>query len=254
MRIAAIAEIHGTILALEAVLADLERQRIDLIVDLGDCVSGPLWPKETFDRLKALNAPTVRGNHDRLVGEGLRADLGPSDAFACDALGSADRTRLAALPFQREFLPGVIGFHATPSHDDRYVLDEIAEGRLVRAPLDKIMRRLGPVSARIVLMGHSHRADVVRLPNGTFLVNPGSVGDPGYDDTTGQKHVSEAGIPHARYAILDLSSSESMPDITFRAVSYDFERAARRADDNDRPEWAHALRTGFMPADILLRS
>lgn len=254
MRIAVIADIHGNILALEAVLADLERQRIDLIVDLGDCVSGPLWPKETFERLKALNAPTVRGNHDRLVGEGLRPDLGPSDTYAYDALEMRDRAHLAALPLQREFLRGVIGFHATPAHDDRYVLDEIVEGRLVRAPLDKIMSRLGPVTARIVLIGHSHRSDVVRLPNGTFLINPGSVGDPGYDDTTGQKHVSEAGTPHARYAILDLSGSESMPDITFRAVSYDFERAARRADDNARPEWAHALRTGFMPVDILSRS
>lgn len=247
MRIAVIADIHGNILALEAVLADLERQRIDLVVDLGDCVSGPLWPKETLDRLKTLDAPTVRGNHDRLVGEGDRADIGPSDAYAYDALSTADRARLAALPFRREFLPGIIGFHATPDHDERYLLDDIADGQLRRAPLDKIMRRLGPVSARVVLMGHSHRPDVIRLPNGTVLLNPGSVGDPGYDDSTGQKHVSEAGTPHARYAILDLSGGESIPDITFRAVTYDFEQAARRADGNDRPEWAYALRHGFMP-------
>lgn len=248
MRIAVIADIHGNILALEAVLADLERQRIDLVVDLGDCVSGPLWPKEAIDRLTALDAPTVRGNHDRLVGIGNRADLGPSDAYAYDALSNAARARLAALPFRREFAPGVVGFHATPDHDERYLLDDISDGHLKRASLDKIIRRLGPVSARVVLMGHSHRPELIRLPTGTLLLNPGSVGDPGYDDSTGQKHVSEAGTPHARYAILDLSGDESMPDITFRAVTYDFERAARRADDNGRAEWAYALRHGFMPA------
>ena len=246
MRMAIISDIHGNILALEAVLADLERKRIDLIVDLGDCVSGPLWPKETFDRLKALGAPTVRGNHDRLVGEGNRAELGPTDAVAYDALTAADRAHLAALPFRREFVPGIVGFHATPGHDDRYVLDEIVEGRLVRASLEKITRRLGPPPAGIVLMGHSHRPDMLRLADGTLLINPGSVGDPGYEDTTGQRHCSEAGTPHARYAILDLADS-ALPDVTFRAVPYDFERAAQRAETLGRVEWAHALRTGFMP-------
>lgn len=247
MRLAVISDIHGNVLALEAVLADLERQRIDRVVDLGDRVSGPLWPAETFRRLAALGIEGVRGNHDRIVGENARAGMGPSDVFAHDALGAVEREALAALPFSREFAPGVVGFHATPAHDERYLLDDIVDGRIVRAPLDKITRRLGPPPARIVLMGHSHRPDMVRLPDGTFLINPGSVGDPGYDDSTGQKHVSEAGTPHARYAILDLSGSESMPDVTFRALAYDCERAARRAADNGRPDWAHALRTGFMP-------
>jgi predicted phosphodiesterase len=43
MRIAVIADIHGNILALEAVLAHLTARSPDLIVDLGDCASGPLW-------------------------------------------------------------------------------------------------------------------------------------------------------------------------------------------------------------------
>jgi predicted phosphodiesterase len=254
VRIAVIADIHGNILALDAVLIDIAAQAVDLIIDLGDCVSGPLWPRETFERLRALGAPTVRGNHDRLVGMGKRGELGPSDAFARDHLTAEDRAVLAGLPVMQEFVSGVIGFHATPDNDERYLLDDIVDGRLVRAPLEKIAGRLGPVSAGIVLMGHSHRADMVRLANGTFLINPGSVGDPGYDDPTGRKHVSEAGTPHARYAVVDLSGSESMPDVTFRAVSYDFERAARRAEENGRPEWAHALRTGFMPPAGLLQA
>jgi len=42
MRFAAIADIHGNYLALEAVLADICTQGIDAIVNLGDMVSGPL--------------------------------------------------------------------------------------------------------------------------------------------------------------------------------------------------------------------
>ena len=47
MRLAVLADIHGNLDALQAVLADLARQSPDLIVNLGDCLSGPLWPLET---------------------------------------------------------------------------------------------------------------------------------------------------------------------------------------------------------------
>ena len=68
MRIAVLADIHGNVLALDAVLDDLKRRGgADLTINLGDCVSGPLWPRETFERLEALDLPTVRGNHDRRV-------------------------------------------------------------------------------------------------------------------------------------------------------------------------------------------
>ncbi len=67
MRLAVIADIHGNLLALDAVLADIAARGVDLTVNLGDCVSGPLWPAETAARLMALGLPTVRGNHDRWV-------------------------------------------------------------------------------------------------------------------------------------------------------------------------------------------
>ncbi|CEJ09983.1 Calcineurin-like phosphoesterase superfamily domain protein [bacterium YEK0313] len=47
MRLAVIADIHGNVLALDAVLADVAGRGADRIVNLGDCVSGPLWPRET---------------------------------------------------------------------------------------------------------------------------------------------------------------------------------------------------------------
>lgn len=250
MRLAVISDIHGNLAALEAVLADIAGQRVDRIVDLGDRVSGPLWPRETFDRLEVLAIPGVRGNHDRLAGSASRDGLGLSDSHAFDALDAARRARLAALPFRLTVLPGIEAFHATPENDERYLLDHIREGRLVRADHARIASRLGHTEARLILCGHSHRAELVQLPGGPLIVNPGSVGCPAYDDPggTGTPHVSEAGSPHARYAILDLGESVPASTVAFRAVSYDFEAAARRAEANNRPEWAFALRTGFMPA------
>jgi predicted phosphodiesterase len=247
MRIAVLADIHGNIPALDSVLTDVKGRNEDLIVNLGDCVSGPLWPRETFERLEQLGAPTIRGNHDRQVATGDRAETGASDRFAISKLSDAQRRFLGELPFSMKFASGIVGFHATPAYDDRYVLDDIVAGALVRAPMEKIVRRLGAIEERIVLLGHSHRPDLVRLPSGAIIVNPGSVGCPAYEDPTGQAHVSEAGSPHARYAVVDTVEGKD-PEVMFVALAYDWESAARRAETSGRPEWAHALRTGFMPS------
>ncbi|MER8622342.1 metallophosphoesterase family protein [Mesorhizobium sp. M1143] len=250
MRIAVLADIHGNVLALDAVLADLARRGgADLTVNLGDCVSGPLWPRETFERLEALDLPTVRGNHDRRVAVDPADDMmWASDRYAQERLTSAQREALLALPFTLEIVPGVVAFHARPDHDEKYLLDAIVDGQLVRAPLAAIQRRLQALdpACRVVLCGHSHRAELVRIPGGPFVFNPGSVGAPAYEDDTPPAHVSEQGSPHARYGILTLDGEE--PDrFETIAVDYDHEAAARQAAQAGRPEWAHALRTGFMP-------
>ena len=254
MRIAVIADIHGNRPALDAVLADLAaRGGAALVVDLGDGVSGPLWPAETLARLRDLDAVTVRGNHDRAVAAGPPDRLGPSDRFAWDALTPAERSGLGALPATAEPVPGLLACHGTPADDETYLLDHVAGGRLAASDPAAIAAALRPAAAlgrvsratRVVLCGHSHRPAVVALPGGPLVLNPGSVGCPAYRDPSGPAHVSEAGAPHARYALLDLPP-EGPASVALLAVSYAWEEAARRAEANGRPDWARALRTGFM--------
>src|SRR5919108_445355 len=65
MKVAAVADIHGNLPALEAALREIEVERPDLIVVCGDVASGPM-PAETIDALRSLtNARFVRGNADR---------------------------------------------------------------------------------------------------------------------------------------------------------------------------------------------
>ncbi|MBZ9955524.1 metallophosphoesterase family protein [Mesorhizobium sp. BR1-1-15] len=98
MRIAVLADIHGNVLALDAVLADLERRGgADITVNLGDSVSGPLWPRETFARLEALDLRTVRGNHDRRVAaDPADETMWASDIYARERLTGAQREVLFA--------------------------------------------------------------------------------------------------------------------------------------------------------------
>jgi len=109
-----------------------------------------------------------------------------------------------------------------------------------------LSRRLrGSINLKRIRIPHSHVGN-----NKWLLLNPESVGCPAYDDPSAPAHVSEAGSPHARYALLDFSHGEGRGDdaeMTFVALSYAHEQAACRAEANGRADWAHALRTGTMP-------
>ena len=242
MRLAVVADIHGNLAALEAVLADMAGRRIDATIDLGDCVSGPLWPRETLDALRRLSWPTVRGNHDRAVATRPPAHLGRTDAFAHAALDADAHAYLAALPVRLTLGDDIVAFHARPDDDEAYLLEDVADGRLVPARPATIAARLAGLSARLILCAHSHRPGLVRLADGRTAVNPGSVGCPAYDDPTPPTHVSETGNPCARYAIVETGDSFAME---FIALDYDHAAAVRRALAAGRPDWAHALATGY---------
>ena len=94
MKIAIISDIHGNLLALQAVLADITRQGVDQTVNLGDSLSGPLQPAETADLLMAQGFPTIKGNHERqlLAARALPAaqvDLRGSDGYAAAQVSAA---------------------------------------------------------------------------------------------------------------------------------------------------------------------
>jgi hypothetical protein len=71
------------------------------------------------------------------------------------------------------------------------------------------------------------------------------LGLPGYRDTEPVPHVMEAVTPHARYAIVERSSAGWAAELL--AVPYDYEAAARQAEEHGRPQAAFVVRTGWMP-------
>lgn len=240
MRLGVIADVHGNLPALEAVLARLAGLSVDRIVNLGDCASGPLWPAETVRLLRASAMSHVRGNHDRALGAASPDGLGASDSHAWRNLDAEARGWLAGLPFELE-VGGAYCVHASPKDDDTYLLDAIEGGRLVAAGPAAVAALLGPAGAALVLCGHSHQPRLLRLDDGTVAVNPGSVGNPAYHATEPSIHLSESGAPHARFAIVDMTAAVA---VEHYAIAYDWEHAARQAEINGRADWAHALRTG----------
>lgn len=241
MRLAVLSDVHGNARALEAVLDRIKTLAPDLILNLGDCVSGPLWPVETMALLKGTPMRHVRGNHDRVVGESADGNLGRTDGFAWEALGEADRRWLSDLPTAFAF-DDVLCVHGTPDDDLAYLLEDVVEGHLALAPMETIAKRLGGTTAKLVLCGHSHQPRIVRLPGGPVIVNPGSVGWQAYDDDH-PPHVSETGAPHARFAVVDVEGGHI--EASFHAIGYDCDEAARLAASRGRPDWELSLATGY---------
>jgi len=243
MRIAVISDVHGNLLALEAVLADIADRAVDVTVNLGDLLSGGVSPRETADRLMELELPTVRGNHERQVLHTPVGQMSRSDRLAHESLLPAHRAWLATLPPTLELGDDALAFHGTPTDDLTYLLETVEPDGARPATVEEVLARLGPhADRRLLLCGHSHVQRSLLLPTGALVVNPGSVGWPAYDDDVPYPHQMEAGTPHARYALVEQDDGSWRN--AFHAVEYDWEQAARTAESNNRPDVAHALRTG----------
>ncbi|WP_315743963.1 MULTISPECIES: metallophosphoesterase family protein [unclassified Bradyrhizobium] len=243
MRLAVISDIHGNLAALEAVLADIKQRAVDVTVNLGDCVTSPLWPKETFEALEALALPTVRGNHDRWIEEYPEDKLSRTGRFARSALSAEQRQALYNLPSRLDLGDGILACHGTPDDDCTFLLEEaLDDGRLVPARREVVRTRLGgAASARVVLCGHSHRQAVVHGPGECLILNPGSVGCPVFADIPFAANL-EYRSPHARYALL--TKRDKRWQVELLALDYDWASASTRALANGRPEWAQALSSG----------
>lgn len=250
MRIALLSDIHGNLPALEAVVADLRARAVDRIVNLGDILSGPLWPLETARYLMAQDWPTIAGNHERqLLSITPAKPGGASDRFARECLGDAELTWLRALPATMRLSDEVFLCHGTPRRDIEYFLDSQVGERLVLATATEVAERLGEERATLVCCGHTHIPRVLRSARGQWLVNPGSVGLQAWDDDHPEVHVAEMGSPDARYAIAE--QSERGWVVQSISVPYDYESAARIASRHGREDWARWLRTGYAAASPL---
>jgi predicted phosphodiesterase len=208
MPVAALADIHGNVQALDAVLADPRFAAAERVVALGDAVAGT-FPVETFDRLAALGdrVAILRGNADRLV---LESDEEES-RWVHDRLGServsAVRAWPASFTIEVDGLGAVRCCHATPS-DDEEILTRIT-------PEADFAEALEGTDEPLVVGGHTHVQFDRRVGRRRF-VNVGSVGLP-YEGRSG-----------AYWALLG-------PDVELLRTEYDVQAAAAAALGSGQP-------------------
>ncbi|HEX6699589.1 MAG TPA: metallophosphoesterase family protein [Gaiellaceae bacterium] len=209
MKVAALYDIHGMLDALEAVLAEVDREDVDALVLGGDVVGGP-QPAEVLARLRELDRELiwVRGNGDRALGpDGARAvaegdEHAEALRFTAERLEADDRAFLAQLPptarLDVDGLGPTLFCHATPQNDLDLITSATPDGYLLRAAEG--------VGARTIVSGHTHMQFDRRVGDLRWI-NVGSVGMP-YE-----------GRVAAFWALLG-------PDVELRHTSFDVERAA----------------------------
>ena len=243
MRFAAIADVHGNLLALEAVLKDIADLGITEIVNLGDHLSGPLEPSRTADLLIERGFPSVRGDQDRHLVELCTAGASTRSDFR--QLERKHFDWMASMPPTLLYHGDVYLCHAAPRDDAAFWLDYVdAEGAVRRSPLEAIEAEASSIDTSLILCGHTQIPRIVRLRDGRMIVNPGSVGLPGYDGQTPVPYKVEVGTPDACYAILERTRAGWSTAI--RYVPYDRATAAEMARRRGWPGWASALATGWI--------
>ena len=243
MKFAAIADIHGNCPALEAVLTDIAALSIAEVVNLGDHVSGPLEAARTADLLIDRGFPSVRGDQDRILVELWQAGSSARSDFR--QLERKHFAWMASMPATLMYGQEVFLCHGSPRDDADFWLDYVTSDGGVRAsPIDVIEAAAEGINAQVILCAHTHIPKVVRLRDGRMVVNPGSIGLPGYDGQMPFSYVVELGTPHACYAILELTRRGW--SATIRYVPYDTTAMAALARSKGMLTWASAIATGWV--------
>jgi predicted phosphodiesterase len=229
-RYGVIADVHGNDTALAVVLRDLERQRVDRVVALGDIVGYNASPNECVRTLARNDIPSIHGNHDLIALQRLgfeRCAKRPAHALrrTRQTLDAVSRRYLDALPAHAVHAD-VLAIHGGPDDVTEYLRSPAQLARAAGAVQDRYPR------VHLCLFAHTHVPKVFHVEAGAvsehaaaeqtlaesagvYFVNPGSVD--GSRRTGG-----------AQYAILDLHTYA----ISFHEVAYDRDavEAAARAD------------------------
>jgi diadenosine tetraphosphatase ApaH/serine/threonine PP2A family protein phosphatase len=232
MRVAVISDIHSNLPALQAVLADVDREAPDELWCLGDIVGYGPHPNECVDLVRDRAALSLCGNHDlAVIGTiditDFTGDAGAAARWTTAELGEPQAQWLRGLRPSAE-REGFELFHGSPRDPVwDYVLTE-------QVALISILETAAP----LVLVGHSHVAMALGwdgdaltgglAPDGTevetagrrWLVNPGSVGQP------------RDGDPRAAWALIDDAAGES----AFRRVPYPIEKTQAEIRERGLPD------------------
>ncbi|HSL42164.1 MAG TPA: metallophosphoesterase family protein [Anaerolineales bacterium] len=236
MRVAVISDMHGNDLAFEAVEADIQKQRIDQIVCLGDAVQGGPQPAAVVQRLRRLNCPVVMGNADAWL---LSGEETADEGIPPERLKKMGEIRLWSLSqlteddvdFIAKFQPTIninlenglelLCFHGSPASFDDLILPAVPE--------EEFQKFLGVYADKILTGGHTH-AQQIRRNGKYFFFNPGSVGFAySHNQSEHQFHAD----PWAEYAILTANIGQA--SLEFRRVPFEAKELIRIYRASGRP-------------------
>lgn len=215
LRIAILSDIHGNLMALDAVMTDMESQSPDQIWCGGDIAWGGPWARECIARARAGGWICVKGNTDIWITGDPQTVETPEDRVIFNELaaihdvGTDDARWLANLPLGYTPAGSLLLVHGTPATPFQAPMPD--------APAKEF--RVYEDQAKVVVYGHVHHAFNRRLAGGTTVINAGSVGFPEDED-------------RACYLLIDRDG----PDLTWKHRRVEYDRRAVIAEAKRQPE------------------
>ncbi|HNZ66751.1 MAG TPA: metallophosphoesterase family protein, partial [Planctomycetota bacterium] len=192
MKFGVLGDVHANWEALNIVLDFLQKENITKIFCLGDIVGYNADPGECLDLLQKNNVLCISGNHDRFTSGEIDAVIRPETRqvieYTKKSLSTKQRDFIASLPEERYLEDIFLFVHGSPREKDEYINSlQIARSNL------QFLRRERPYVS-ICFFGHTHlpyvisnntiemeihqNRDLKLDPKYTYLINPGSVGQP----------------------------------------------------------------------------
>jgi predicted phosphodiesterase len=219
MRLALISDIHGNYTALDVVLTDIEQQRVDSIVCLGDVATIGPQPREVIDRLRDLGCPCIMGNHENALLAPEKASifqiappLIPSLYWCASQLSLKDFNYLntfePVLEIPLDKNNNLLCFHGSPRSNTDVIL--------ATTPSQDLEGYLDGYINKVMTGGHSH-IQMLRQYEGKIIVNPGSVGNPFLK--TPLPGADPLLMPWSEYALLEWCDRKI--NLALQRVSYD---------------------------------
>lgn len=225
MRTAVVADVHGNLEALKAVIADIEAIRPDAVIHGGDLGFNGSHPSECIDLIRQLGWPGVKGNTDDLLA-GATAQMSEAllkvGEIERELIGEERCAWLGALPIEHHG-QGFAVVHAAPGDIWKIVPKDSTDAQLHEV--------FGALGVPLAVYGHIHEP-FVRFQWEITVANTGSVGMP-FD-----------GDPRASYLLITDGEAE------VRRVPYDVEKAIADVEKSGLPTVAilsHIYRTGRYP-------
>ncbi|MCK5340817.1 MAG: metallophosphoesterase family protein [Desulfobulbaceae bacterium] len=219
MKVAVVADIHGNYAALQAVLADIDKERVDEIISLGDNIGYGPEPEEVVRTLQKRDVVSILGNHEyAILNERCFKRLNPNPKKSLE-LSRAMMTP-ASLEYSKR-LPKILIRHGArlvhgcpPKSPTSYLINP--DGA-------KLAKLFASFSEKLCFFGHTHTIELYDdqgqasdmtvgigpfdlSPENRYLINPGSVGQP-RDDIDN----------HAKYIIWDMGKAR----IEVKSIPYD---------------------------------
>ena len=233
MKIAIFSDIHGNMIALDAVLTDIEREAVTQMICLGDvAVSGP-QPHEVTKRLRALECPVVMGNTDEWLLDPQLEDTDDErmrrifdiDAWCFEQLTSEDITFVNSFqttieqPLSND--EKLLCFHGSPKSNTQVIN--------ASTPDNILKTELTGFEASIMAGGHTH-TPMLRRYKDALVINPGSVGMPFQIQRKTEQLINP---PWAEYVIITVAQEGTQID--FRRVPISPQAVVQMALESSMP-------------------